>query len=153
MLGWLFGDGQIERLFWARSVTPAVMIAAFAGVVVLTAFLYGRRQGLPTWARVVLAALRLTALCLLVAVLFEPTATVTQTHTERRRLAVLIDVSESMSVKDQRKRSEDVGAAAAALGILPLSTTPETAPGWMISSPIATGLMAVAGCSSTLTTW
>ncbi len=30
-----------------------------------------------------------------------------------------------MSVKDQRKRSEDIGEAAVALGILPLSSTPE----------------------------
>jgi hypothetical protein len=126
-MNWLFQSGKIEELFWARPVSNGIMIAAFAAVVLLTIFLYWRRQGLPTWVRITLAATRLVVLGLIVAFLFEPTATVTQTHTEKRRLPVLIDVSESMSVKDQRKRSEDVGDAAAALGILPLSSTPEEA--------------------------
>ena len=46
MIAWLFSDGQIERLFWARPVATPVMIAAFVSVVLLTAFLYRRRQGL-----------------------------------------------------------------------------------------------------------
>lgn len=125
MIAGLFSDGQVERLFFARPVAPAVMIAAFVGVVLLTAFLYRRRQGLPSWVRVVLATTRLVVLSLIVVVLFEPTATIAHAQSERRRLAVLIDVSESMSVKDQRKRSEDVGEAAAALGIIPLAGTPE----------------------------
>jgi uncharacterized membrane protein len=72
-----------------------------------------------------LAVTRLLVLGLIVAVIFEPTATVRQTDTEKRRLPVLIDVSQSMSVKDQRKRSEDIGEAAVALGILPHSSTAE----------------------------
>jgi hypothetical protein len=127
MIAWLFNDGQIERLFWARPASTEIMIAAFVAVLLLTIFLYRRRQGLPTWVRIVLAVSRLVVLGLIVSVIFEPTATVTQTHTGKRRLPILIDVSESMSVKDQRKRSEDVGEAAAALGILPLSSTPEAA--------------------------
>lgn len=126
-MNWLFQGGKIEELFWARPASNGIMIAAFAAVVLLTIFLYWRRQGLPAWVRIALAATRLVVLGLIVAFLFEPTATVTQTHTEKRRLPVLIDVSESMSVKDQRKRSEDVGDAAAALGMLPLSSTAEEA--------------------------
>lgn len=125
MLAWIFNDGQIERLFWARPVSTVVVVAAFVAAFVLTVFLYRRRQGLPFGIRMVLALFRLLALCLIVAVLFEPTATVKQTHTEKRRLPILVDVSQSMSVKDQRKRSEDIGEAAVALGILPLSSTPE----------------------------
>ena len=125
MLAWIFNDGQIERLFWARPVSTEVAIAAFVAAFILTVFLYRRRQGLPFGMRLVLALFRLLALCLIVAVLFEPTATVKQTHTEKRRLSILVDVSQSMSVKDQRKRSEDIGEAAVALGILPLSSTPE----------------------------
>ncbi len=125
MLAFIFTDGQIERLFWARSISTAVVISAFIAAFVLTVFLYRRRQGLPFGFRMVLAFFRLLALCLIVAVLFEPTATVKQTHTEKRRLPILVDVSQSMSVKDQRKRSEDIGEAAVALGILPLSSTPE----------------------------
>ena len=125
MIAWLFDGGQVERVFWARPVSDAVIGSAFVAVVLLTMFLYRRRQGLPGWVRVALAVTRLLALALIVAVVLEPTATITQAHTQKRRLPVLIDVSESMSVKDQRKRSEDVGEAAAALGILPLSATPE----------------------------
>ena len=125
MIAWIFSEGQIDRLFWARPVSSAVVILAFVAVILLTVFLYCRRQDLPTWVRISLALTRLLALALIVAVLFEPTATITQTHTEKRHLPVLIDVSESMSIKDQRKRSKDIGEAAAALGILPLSETPE----------------------------
>ncbi|MDE0596789.1 MAG: hypothetical protein OSB65_16240 [Roseibacillus sp.] len=127
MIAWILNDGQIERLFWARPASGALMMGAFAVVIVLTVLLYLRRRGLPDWVRLVLAVSRLVALALIVAVVFEPTATVTQTQTENRRLPVLIDVSESMSVVDQRKRSEDIGEAAVALGILPLSVTPEEA--------------------------
>ena len=125
MLAFIFTDGQIEQLFWARPVPTAVVISAFVAAFALTVFLYRRRQGLSFGFRMALAFFRLLALCLIVAVLFEPTATVKQTHTEKRRLPVLVDVSQSMSVKDQRKRSEDIGEAAVALGILPLSSTPE----------------------------
>ncbi|MFT6239432.1 MAG: putative membrane protein [Akkermansiaceae bacterium] len=125
MIAWIFNDGQIERLFWGRPVSTEIMVGAFAAVLLLTIFLYLRRQGLPTWVRIMLAVTRLLVLGLIVAVIFEPTATVRQTDTEKRRLPVLIDVSQSMSVKDQRKRSEDIGEAAVALGILPHSSTAE----------------------------
>ena len=125
MLAFLFDGGEIERLFWARPVSTAVVISAFVAVFVLTVFLYRRRQGLPFGMRLLLASLRLLALCLIVAALFEPTATVVQTQTEKRLLPILVDTSQSMSVKDQRKRSEDQGEAAVALGILPLGSTAE----------------------------
>jgi len=125
VFSWLTDDGQIERLFWARPATDLVMIAAFLGVVLLTVFLYRFRSGLSARVRIGLAAARLLALVLIVATFFEPAATVKQTRTTKRRVAVLIDVSQSMSVEDQRKRSEDVGEAAAALGILPLSSDAE----------------------------
>jgi hypothetical protein len=67
MIAWLFSDGQIERLFWARPVSTAVVIAAFVAVFLLTIFLYRRRQGLPVGIRLVLAFTRLLALALLVA--------------------------------------------------------------------------------------
>ncbi len=111
---------HIEQLMWARPISSAVMLGAFAAVIALTVYLYLRPRGLPIWVRISLAAGRLIVLCLIVAALFEPTATVRQTRTVKRRLPVLIDVSQSMSVKDQRKRPEDIVDAAAALGILPL---------------------------------
>ncbi len=124
MIASLFNYVQIERLFWARPVSTEIMVGAFGAVLLLTILLYLRRQGLPTWVRIVLAVTRLLVLGLIVAAIFEPSATLKQTHTEKRRLPILVDVSESMSVKDQRKRSEDIGEAAVALGILPLSSTP-----------------------------
>ncbi|MDP6357751.1 MAG: hypothetical protein QF473_21715 [Planctomycetota bacterium] len=125
MIAWLFSNEQIEHVFWARPLSTAGVVGAFVAVVALTVFLYRRRQGLPPWVRMVLAVSRLVALSLIVAVVLEPTVTVKRTRTMNRRLPVLIDVSESMSVKDQRKRPEDIGEAAAALGILPLSASSE----------------------------
>ncbi|MFT4548276.1 MAG: hypothetical protein ACI8XO_001914 [Verrucomicrobiales bacterium] len=118
MIASLFNNGQIERLFWARPVSTAIMLGAFLGVVLLTIYLYRRRQGLPKRVRVALAVSRLAVLCLILVALLEPTATIKETQTTKRRLPVLIDVSESMSVKDQRKRPEDLVEAAAALGVL-----------------------------------
>jgi uncharacterized membrane protein len=123
MINWLSNNIQIEQLIWARPVSSGVLWAAFGAVVVLTIYLYIRRQGLPLKVRIPLALARLIVLSLIVASLFEPAAVVTETHTAKRRLAVLVDVSKSMSIKDQRKRPEDVVEAATSLGFLPLSQT------------------------------
>ena len=120
MINQILNYFQVEQVFWARPLSTGVILAAFAAVVVLTAYLYLRPRGLPTWVRISLAVGRLVVLCMIVAALLEPTAVVRQTLTHKRRLPVLIDVSESMSVKDQRKRPEDIVEAAAALGMLPL---------------------------------
>ncbi len=100
-----------------------VMLVALGAIVALTIYLYRRRQGLPRKVRISLALARLLVLCLIVAALFEPTAVVQETHTAKRRLAVLVDVSKSMSIKDQRKRPEDIAEAAVALDLLPFSET------------------------------
>ena len=121
MINWLTSNIQIEQLIWARPVSSIVMLAAFGAAVALTIYLYIRRQGLPMKIRIPLALARLIVLCLIVAALFEPAAVVTETHTAKRRLAVLVDVSKSMSIKDQRKRPEDIVEAATALNHLPFS--------------------------------
>ena len=118
----LLGDSiEIERFTWARPASTVMIVAAFGAAIVLTAYLYRRAWGLPTWIRVTLAVCRLAVMCLLVAALFEPTAAILQTRTQPRQLQVLIDVSESMSVKDQRLRPADVVDAAVALEMLPFS--------------------------------
>lgn len=121
-MGWLYFDGKIEDLFFARPASSVVMVGAVAAAVLLTVFLYWFQQGIPKWARILLATTRLAVLVLVIALFFEPTATVTQKQTNKRCLPVLIDVSESMSVRDQRKRSNEIGEAAVALGILPFSS-------------------------------
>ncbi len=108
----------IEDFFWARPLSTPLMVAVFAAVVLLSAFLYRRAWGLPLWLRVLLGVARLVALSLVVASLFEPTAVVNESHAQARALPVLIDVSESMSMKDPRKDAKDVAEAAAALGML-----------------------------------
>ncbi|MFU8892098.1 MAG: MG2 domain-containing protein [Luteolibacter sp.] len=108
----------LDNFFWARPLSTPLMIAVFAAVVLLSIYLYRRAWGLPLWLRISLGAARLVALALVVASLFEPTAVVSETHTQARTLPVLIDVSESMSMKDERKNTEDIAAAAAALGYL-----------------------------------
>ena len=108
----------LDNFFWARPLSTPLMIAVFAAVLLLSIYLYRRAWGLPLWLRITLGAARLVALALVVASLFEPTAVVSETHTQPRTLPVLIDVSESMSMKDERKNTEDIVAAAAALGML-----------------------------------
>ncbi len=107
-----------DAFFWARPLSTPLMIAVFVAVVLLSLFLYRRSWGLPLWLRSVLLMARLVALLLVVASLFEPTAVVSETHTQQRTLPILIDVSESMSMKDQRKNTQDIADAAAALGML-----------------------------------
>ena len=117
---------QIEQVFFARSLSTGTLVAIFAAIVVLSLYLYRRPWGLPLWLRVGLAAARVAVLALLVATLLEPTAVVTEEHTRVRGLPVLLDVSESMSMKDQRKRPEDLVEAAAALGMVSLGGEIET---------------------------
>jgi hypothetical protein len=108
----------LEGWFWARPLSTPLMVAVFAAVVLLSGYLYRRAWGLPWWLRAGLGLARLIALALVVAALFEPTAVVRETHTQSRGLPVLLDVSQSMSMKDPRKRPEDLAEAAAALGML-----------------------------------
>jgi hypothetical protein len=108
----------VDEFFWARPLSTPLMIAVFAGVLLLSVYLYRRPWGMPLWLRLLLGIARLVALTLVVASLFEPTGVVKETHTQARSLPVLIDVSESMSLKDPRKNAVDVANAAAALGIV-----------------------------------
>ncbi len=122
MFNWLFSnDVQIEQLTWARPISLTAMVLAFGAIVVLTVFLYKRLRGAPPMIRLALGAARMVVLCLIVATLLEPTVTFTQPQTTKRRLAVLVDVSQSMSVRDHRKRPEEIVDAATALGMLPFS--------------------------------
>jgi hypothetical protein len=107
---------KIEQVFLARPLPSGAMIAVFAAILLLSIYLYRRAWGMPLWLRAALGVSRFVALALVVVTLLEPTAVLTETHSRIRSLPVLLDISESMSVKDQRKRSEDVADAAAALG-------------------------------------
>ena len=123
MIGSFLNIFQAERITWARPMPAVAVVAAFVAAVLLTAYLYRRRRGVPTRIHIVLAVARLGVLCLIVAVLLEPTALVTRTAVVKRRLPVLIDISESMSVTDQRMKPEDIVEAATALNILPSSVS------------------------------
>jgi len=116
---------NIEQVFLARPLPTVVLIGILAAIVLLSFYLYRRPWGLPMWLRISLAVARVIVLALVVATLLEPTAVVTETLTRLRGLPVLLDVSESMSMKDQRKRSEDLVDAAAALGMIPLEENAE----------------------------
>jgi hypothetical protein len=116
---------QIEQVFWARPLSTGTLVAIFAAIVLLSIYLYRRPWGLPMWLRASLAIARVLILALIVATLLEPTAVITETQTRIRSLPVLLDVSESMSMKDQRKRSEDLVDAAASLGMISLEEEAE----------------------------
>ena len=118
MFDTVLSNAQIEQLFWARPLPAAAMAVVFVAVVVLSFYLYRRPWGLKPWLRILLGAARLIVLSLIVASLFEPMAVVRETYTQQRGLPVLVDVSESMSIKDPRKRPEDLAEAAAALDLI-----------------------------------
>lgn len=122
-MDWLIDIFGIKALMWGKLAPLSIILAALAGAVLLTVFLYRRQSGLPRHVRAGLATARLVVLCLVVITLFEPMASVRRTRKLKRRLPVLIDVSASMSIKDQRKHPGDVVEAAVALGILPASAT------------------------------
>ena len=109
---------QIDGVFWARPLSTGALIAIFAGIVLLSLYLYRRPGGMPFGLRAFLALSRIVVLAFVVATLLEPTAIITESHTISRSLPVLLDVSESMSMEDQRKRPEDLVSAAAALGMV-----------------------------------
>ena len=115
----------MENVFWARPLPSGVLVAAVIAIVALSGYLYRKAWGLPQWLRALLAVSRFAVLALAVITLLEPTAVVTESYTRIRSLPVLLDVSESMSVRDQRKRSEDLVQAAAALGIVPFGSDTE----------------------------
>ncbi len=115
----------MDQVFWARPLPDGVLVAILGAIVLLSLYLYRKPWGLPQWLRVLLAVFRAIVLALVVATLLEPTAVVEESHTRTRSLPVLIDVSESMSMKDQRKRSEDLVDAAAALGMVKLDEETE----------------------------
>lgn len=114
----LSSNVKIEQLFWARPLPTTIMLAIFIAIIGLSIYLYRRSNGLQPWQQGLLALARLTALLLVVAALFEPTAVLRKSYTQQRGLPVLIDISESMSIKDQRKRPKDLIEAAAALNLL-----------------------------------
>ena len=116
----LFTLAQIDEIIWARPLSATTLVAIFGGIVLLSLFLYRKGWGLPLWMRICLAVSRIVVLALIVATLLEPTAVRTESQTRIRSLPVLLDVSESMSMKDQRKRPEDIAEAAAALGMVSL---------------------------------
>ncbi len=108
---------QIEQLFWARPMSTPVMVTAFVAVIALSLYLYRRAWGLKPWVRLSLGLMRLIVLLLILAAIFEPRAVVRESYTRQRGLPVLVDVSQSMSIKDPRKRSEDLADAAVALNL------------------------------------
>ncbi len=111
---------KVERVFFARPLPTGLLLAVFAAIVCLGIYLYRRPWGLPQWLQASLGVARVLALALVVASLLEPTALVTETRTRTRSLPVLIDASGSMSMKDQRKRPEDILDAAVAMGMVPM---------------------------------
>jgi uncharacterized membrane protein len=110
---------NVQHFLWGRPVANAVLVGLIIAVIALAFFLYRHPDGLTRPLRGVLLALRLALLALLVVVLLEPTVRLSEEVPTRKRLPVLLDVSESMDLRDQRKRSVDIAAAAHALGFSP----------------------------------
>ena len=104
--------GPVEEVFWARPVSTGALLAILAGIILLSIYLYRRPWGMPLAVRGGLTICRVLVLALVVASLLEPTAVVKESLVQALSLPVLLDASESMSIKDQRKRPEDIVSAA-----------------------------------------
>jgi len=123
----LFSKGtEIEEFLFARPLLVSIWVLIIAAVIALTYLLYRRERGLKLGLRISLIIARIAIILLVVAALFEPTVALKESREEKRSLAVLIDSSQSMSVRDQRKRAEDVNEAAVALGFIPLKKIDES---------------------------
>ena len=117
----LFSKGtQIEQWLFARPLSAGIWVAIVVAIVVVTILLYRRERGPTRAVRLALGGARIAILLLVVVALFEPTVILKETREQKRSLAVLVDASESMSVRDQRKRPEEIHDAAVALGFAPL---------------------------------
>jgi len=118
MMPTLASRWEVEQLFLARPLPLPWMVLIFAAVILWSLYLYRRSLGLRPSLRYMLGIARLFALTLIVTTLFEPMVVVRETETQQRKLPVLVDVSESMSIRDPRKREQDLTDAAAALNLI-----------------------------------
>jgi len=118
MMPTLASRWEVEQFFLARPLPLPWMVLIFAAVILWSLYLYRRSLGLRPSLRYMLGIARLFALTLIVTTLFEPMVVVRETETQQRKLPVLVDVSESMSIRDPRKREQDLTDAAAALNLI-----------------------------------
>ena len=116
---------EIEQFTLVNTLSPPLMAAVIAAVVILSLYVYRKSWGLRPTLWLTLGLIRIATLALLIAALLEPVVTVQETLTQQRRLPVLLDISESMSMKDQRKQTVDLFDAAVALGFVDQSTPDE----------------------------
>lgn len=109
---------KVENVFWARPLPLPWMLLVFAAVAIWSVYLYRRSVGIRPPLRYALGLARLLGLCLILSTLFEPMVVLRETEIRQRTLPVLLDVSESMSIRDPRKRPEDLVDAALALNLV-----------------------------------
>jgi hypothetical protein len=128
-LGWLMGlptfpDGAIETirlrfLFLPEGYGVAVCLAFSIAALGFAFWIYLKRRRVLGRRRWGLMALRVTALCLLFALLLGPHVEVVCTDTTRSTVAILVDDSQSMTIVDKRPTAEAVERTAKALGLAP----------------------------------
>jgi len=122
MFGILANMAGTDTLIFGRPIHISLLLVLIGAAIALAAYLYLRAGGLPKSYRIVPGCMRAVVLLLIIFVLLEPARGVTDQVQRKRRLPILIDVSESMSLRDRRKRPEDIVEAAMALGIVPFET-------------------------------
>lgn len=129
-MGDLFSQNvEVESFLFGRPLTTDIWFMIIVGVIAASFLFYHREKKLHIGLRVTLVAVRIAILLMVVAALFEPSAALKETREEKKTLAVLLDVSQSMSIRDQRKRPEDIKEAAIALGYMPLEEKEEAIQG------------------------
>jgi hypothetical protein len=109
-------DYTITHVGFRSQLPLAVLLAAAAGAVLLTAWLYWREKMLSRWLRVFLTFLRAAVYLAVLLILACPFVSMEKQITIRRNLLVLLDRSKSMAIEDKRATPEALADAALALG-------------------------------------
>jgi len=109
--------------FHFQHVSMLLVAILILAAIAYAAIPYWREGTLSVRRRLPLAALRLLALAVLVAVILQPVLDISVITDLKRNILVLVDTSASMAIRDARKDPEHLAEAAMALGKLPLGPT------------------------------
>ncbi|HEY0008714.1 MAG TPA: hypothetical protein VGB55_08325, partial [Tepidisphaeraceae bacterium] len=121
--GFLAREGDFSLTFNPQWPLPETLGTAFWNVLLvaiaaaLVVYVY-RREGRSRNVRIALAALRLLAIGLVIALLNRPGLTLTQSRAEASVMAVLIDDSLSMRIKDVSAEGAPIARMEAAANLL-----------------------------------
>ncbi len=109
--------GATEWRVSYEGISPGLAFGIFAVIALGTIYAYWKFAGSsPRWRKFLMAAFRISAAAVLVALLAKPVLNLTVHDPVRQPLLVLVDGSESMKIQDRRERDEDLKRSEIATG-------------------------------------